>query len=1006
MCKNYRVGVMLVVVSCVITMSGKDSVARATVACPNSAVREESDLNPETHLPLSMQLPECRAYELMSPPFKAGFDLTHMYAVAGDGSRVLVRSLGAFAGTKSNPRPGAEGAVYELVRNGSGWSAVAIDPNPAQFPYQSFENLGISKDLRRTLWSLREPSQSIYTEDLYVREPSGAFVKMGPSVPPLSGPAAGYSSANAGASVNLRGASSDLSHAVFSIRSRASTINQSYLWSGDTTSEGQNESLYEYAGTGNSHPDLVGVSDGSTVLSNKGASPLPSGILISDCGTFLGGLGEEGDHYNAVSANGERVLFTAAKEVAGKCTGPSVNELYARVNGLETVPISEPIPAACEKCATATKDSAEFQGASEDGSKVFFMTEQSLLGTAGEALYEYDFQSPAGSKIVSVSGGVAEPEVRGVARVSEDGSHAYFIAGGVFATTGTATTTAGSNTLTAVSTATGTGALSAATGTVTTTSGSKTLTAVATTTGAFAVGQAISGTGIPAKALISAVGAGTLTVTIAATASGVAVPVSAGTNKVKGLTTTTGVFAVGQAISGVGIPAGTTITGVEEGGALTLSALATASGVQALSAGAQPFAKGEVVAGAGIPVGATIMAVNGQTLELSVPATVSASGVMVTVANAEGIAPVLHADNLYVFERDAKYPQGHIAFVAEMCSGEGESGLAPDAKCHGSDENDWRANGEGPTQATPDGRFLVFPSVGDLTADDTSTVQQVFEYDAQRERLVRVSVGQQGSYECKSTGKVEDGYNCNGNTEEIEDEAKLPEYLVSNRVTNLGMSDDGSHVFFTSADGLAPGSLDNVQINEYEGGFAKTYAQNVYEYESSVAASGGSIADGSVYLLSDGQDRSLYEVSRSGVELYGTDASGNDVFFSTADQLVKQDTDTQRDLYDARVVGGFPAPLPTASCTGEACLPGLSAAPLFRGAASSSTIGGQNVTLPASSSAPIQKAKPLTQAQKLAIALKACRKQRAKKQRAACKARAKKRYAGGATIIKSGGRSQ
>ena len=51
---------------------------------------------------------------------------------------------------------------------------------------------------------------------------------------------------------------------------------------------------------------------------------------------------------------------------------------------------------------------------------------------------------------------------------------------------------------------------------------------------------------------------------------------------------------------------------------------------------------------------------------------------------------------------------------------------------------------------TPDGRFLVFTSFRDLTPDDTSTVQQVFEYDAQTGGLVRVSVG-------------EDGFNHNGN---------------------------------------------------------------------------------------------------------------------------------------------------------------------------------------------------------------------------------------------------
>jgi hypothetical protein len=75
---------------------------------------------------------------------------------------------------------------------------------------------------------------------------------------------------------------------------------------------------------------------------------------------------------------------------------------------------------------------AEYRGASEDGSKVFFTTEQELLpGQLKENLYEYDFNSGAGKQVVLVSKGSPNPEVQGVARVSEDGSHVYFVAAGV-----------------------------------------------------------------------------------------------------------------------------------------------------------------------------------------------------------------------------------------------------------------------------------------------------------------------------------------------------------------------------------------------------------------------------------------------------------------------------------------------------------------------------------------------------------------------------------------------
>ena len=57
-------------------------------------------------------------------------------------------------------------------------------------------------------------------------------------------------------------------------------------------------------------------------------------------------------------------------------------------------------------------------------------------------LYEYDFDAAAGQRVVKVTGGdgtvsVPAPELRGVVQVSPDGSHVYFVAGGVLTTHGT-----------------------------------------------------------------------------------------------------------------------------------------------------------------------------------------------------------------------------------------------------------------------------------------------------------------------------------------------------------------------------------------------------------------------------------------------------------------------------------------------------------------------------------------------------------------------------------------
>jgi hypothetical protein len=121
-------------------------------------------------------------------------------------------------------------------------------------------------------------------------------------------------------------------------------------------------------------------------------------------------------------------------------------------------------------------------------------------------------------------------------------------------------------------------------------------------------------------------------------------------------------------------------------------------------------------------------------------------------------------------------------------------------------------------------------------------------------------------------------------------------------------------------------------------------------------------------------------------------ASGSDIFFSTGSPLVGQDTDVLRDIYDARVGGGFPAPAAEPSCSRGACQK-ESSLPSFGSATSSSFAAEGNLTAPAISVAPSMESKhaPLTEAQQLAKALKAC-KGKPKNKRAACESQARRKY--------------
>jgi hypothetical protein len=70
--------------------------------------------------------------------------------------------------------------------------------------------------------------------------------------------------------------------------------------------------------------------------------------------------------------------------------------------------------------------------------------------------------------------------------------------------------------------------------------------------------------------------------------------------------------------------------------------------------------------------------------------------------------------------------------------------------------------------------------------------------------------------------------------------------------------------------------------------------------------------------------------------------SGDDVFFTTLEQLVGIDTDNLIDLYDARVGGGIPAqnPPPVAPCQGDECQGSLSGAPSLPGVGSGGETNG------------------------------------------------------------------
>ncbi len=293
-----------------------------------------------------------------------------------------------------------------------------------------------------------------------------------------------------------------------------------------------------------------------------------------------------------------------------------------------------------------------------------------------------------------------------------------------------------------------------------------------------------------------------------------------------------------------------------------------------------------------------------------------ATGVLTRVANTEGESAEAGANNLYVFERDVQFPAGHIAFVARLSA---------------RDVSGETSGNEFAADATPNGRFLVFLSERDLTPDDTSRgVRQVFEYDAQTGALVRVSIGQDGfNHNGNVTGPKRNIYSGVTNDAMIQSPSRyyFSTYSPNGYATASSVSADGSYIFFQSTVGLTPQASDQTVIGKESSG-GSVYANNIYEYHA-----------GRVSLISDGEDVASF-ANLSTVELLGSDASGSNVFFQSADRLVGQDTDTNLDIYDARIDGGFLAPKLSPSCSGDACQGPLSAAPTLLSPGSEFQAGG------------------------------------------------------------------
>jgi hypothetical protein len=120
-------------------------------------------------------------------------------------------------------------------------------------------------------------------------------------------------------------------------------------------------------------------------------------------------------------------------------------------------------------------------------------------------------------------------------------------------------------------------------------------------------------------------------------------------------------------------------------------------------------------------------------------------------------------------------------------------------------------------------------------------------------------------------------------------------------------------VFFETAEALLPRDTNG--------------QRDVYEYER-----------GGLYLISSG-------TGEAASFFLDATPSGNDVFLATTQPLLRRDTDTAYDIYDARGGGGFaepPGPVPSCG-TGEGCRGSAPGAPVFPAPTSATFVGVGNL---------------------------------------------------------------
>lgn len=351
-------------------------------------------------------LPDNRVYELVSPAAEENSLIPLGGYSSREGTAIDWEAIGGLGDATS-------GGVnfFQSRRTGGGWQTAALTPS-------SPKPLGALEEQAPVFWS-PDLSQTIFLTPASlapVDDDDGALdlylVSTGGQVTWLS---QGSQTGSAPDEATFDGATPDAGRVVFSTEEPLTPEavgleagpDHAYLYVRDVQA-------------GETH--LVDVDDSGELLD-------PEGAILGNGSTIASGEPPDytyqqadgsGTTTNAISDDGSKIFFESPPPGREAAT-----HLYIREDNGRTVAIDDP----------ESSGSAQYEGAAEDGSRVFFTSDEGLAGDPNidREIYEYDTQTQTLTAISGGSGDTVDGDVVGVSAIANDGSHVYFVARGVLA---------------------------------------------------------------------------------------------------------------------------------------------------------------------------------------------------------------------------------------------------------------------------------------------------------------------------------------------------------------------------------------------------------------------------------------------------------------------------------------------------------------------------------------------------------------------------------------------